>query len=139
MSTLQPIGIDEETCIEKQLDNDYLILQKRKARWNADRAVLGPLTKALQELGIEPKIEYDYDIHFTGNKELLGKVMGLLRTSGYNTGESRPKEKEPTWAAWYRKPDMEFSIWVSFTSSVCKRVKIGSEMVEQDIYEVRCE
>lgn len=32
----------------------------------------------------------------------------------------------------------EFAIWYNFSSVQCRRVKIGTRMVEQDVYEVQC-
>lgn len=38
----------------------------------------------------------------------------------------------------FRHPDGA-SVWLSFSSSVCVRVQVGTRTVEEPIYEIQCE
>lgn len=40
---------------------------------------------------------------------------------------------------FYEKRDCELRWYLSFSSSVCRRVKVGTRTVEQDVYETVCD
>lgn len=129
--------------IDKQLEDATLQLASQVAKWNGARSILEPLTAKLAELEIEPRLDgtYSYDIQFTGNKKRLEQVWTLLRISGFELPREakRPEANEPSWHGWFYNEDCEWKIWVNFTSTVCTRVKVGIKMVQEDIYEVKCE
>lgn len=130
------------TLIDNQLETLALALASQVAKWNGARSILEPLTAKLVELEIEPRLDgtYSYDIHFSGDIEKLKQVWALLRISGFGlpNGAKRPQANEPDWQGWFHNETCEWKIWVNFASTVCTRVKVGTEMVEQDVYEVRC-
>ncbi len=85
------------------------------------------------------------DIHVAGDHHVFNGMFGALRKLGYNC-ESKPKDKiMASWCCWwhqegcssYRDPDPK--LWVSFNSTKCRRVQIGTKMVEQIIYETVCD
>ena len=78
-----------------------------------------------------------FDIRFTGPKQHLIEVFKVLRREGYNS-EVKAKEGEPSYSAFWTHKNRP-SIWVSFSSKSCRRVKIGTKMVEQDVYETVCD
>ena len=77
------------------------------------------------------------DISVSGDKAMVKLVWNKLRNRGYVT-ELNPAENEVHFSGWWYKEDHP-RIWLSFSSTVCTRVKVGTKMVEQDIYEVVCE
>jgi hypothetical protein len=64
-------------------------------------------------------------------------MFGVLRRAGL-TPRSRPQEKEPVYTTWWNWEDGN-NVWISFSSTSCKRVKVGTEMKEVDVYETVCE
>lgn len=79
------------------------------------------------------------DISFAGDKHVLEGVFGALRKLGYEPS-SRPKdEKMTSFTCWFDKDGTPLRLWLTFSSTVCKRVKVGTKMVEQDVYEIVCE
>lgn len=124
--------------IELDLAEKALALAKIRQRWHAIREFYRPIVNAFHRLGIEPSLSTDVDISFSGDAAKLAAVVRILRTSGFTTASDRPKEGDTTWYARYTHPDCPTSVWLYFTSSVCKRVKVGTKMVEQDVYEVQC-
>ena len=81
--------------------------------------------------------EYSVDISFSGSKSVLNTVIGVLRKHGFNSGE-RPKEGDVRYATYWTN-NAGHRLWVSFSSTSCRRVKTGVQMVEQPVYEVICE
>jgi len=100
---------------------------------------LPALFRALEEMDIPPTFDGDYDymgLSFTGDGKKLGDVWGLLRRNGYKT-DARPQKGDTTFYAFWEHERLA-KIFMNFTSSVCRRVKVGTRMVEQDIYETQC-
>lgn len=127
-----------EDPIEILLAQSALDLAKRRQKWATVRDFYRPILNALQRVGIEPSLSTDIDLNFAGDAQKLSAVVRILRTNGFSTTAERPKAGSNTWYARYSNPEVGLDVWLSFTSSVCKRVKVGTKMVEQDVYEVQC-
>lgn len=79
------------------------------------------------------------DLSYAGDKHVLEGVFAALRQLGYKPS-SRPKdEKMTSFSCWFDHDEESLRLWLSFSSTVCKRVKVGTKMVEQDVYEIVCE
>ncbi len=96
------------------------------------------LMAELGPLALHTAFPHSLDFHFTGNKQLLNDVFKILRRNGWEHHSEPPKDHETSWSTFWEKPNTHFKLWISFTSTVCKRVKTGTKLVEQDIYEVQC-
>lgn len=97
------------------------------------------LFRGLEELDIDSSFcltSGDINISFTGTGTRLGEVWGLLRRNGY-ASVSRPRKGEPTFYAHWRKDDFS-TIFMSFSSSVCRRVQVGTKTETVPVYEVQC-
>ena len=77
-----------------------------------------------------------YNIDITGTKDDLHIMFGTLRKCGLEPS-TRPEDKQTTYSTFWRSED--FSIWVSFGSTSCKRVQVGTKMEEVPVYETVCE
>lgn len=78
----------------------------------------------------------DMNLSFTGDGPRLGKVWGELRRAGW-APNTHPKKGESNFYTHWTKAGCA-TLWMNFTSSVCRRVQVGTQMVEQPIYEVQC-
>lgn len=97
------------------------------------------LFRRLEELDVDVTFNSSNDylyISFTGGADRLGEVWGEMRRSGYKA-DSRPQKGETTAYVFWRHDGLA-PIFMHFTSSVCKRVKVGTKTVEQDVYEIQC-
>lgn len=93
----------------------------------------------LEEMNIDVGFDPDYQlisVRFTGDGSKLGKVWGELRRHGWNC-DARPKKGDTEFHGWFSQ-EGEVKISVSFTSSLCRRVQVGTKTVEQPIYETIC-
>jgi hypothetical protein len=125
------------SIIERQIAEAKKELSERETRWGAIKSVLEPIVLKLQTLEIEPTFYTDLNVSFTGDKHKLAAVIRIFRLAGW-TSITKPKDKEPSWCGYFHKKGIDASVWVAFTSTICRRVKIGTKMVEQDIFEVVC-
>ena len=97
------------------------------------------LFRRLEELDIDPSFslaEGDVNLNFTGDGPKLTEVWKALRAAGYEPN-ARPSKGQSTFYTHWNREGYS-TIWMSFDSSVCRRVKVGTKMVEQDIFETQC-
>jgi hypothetical protein len=78
----------------------------------------------------------DMNLSFTGDGPRLGKVWGELRRNGYVPNTHPEKGKAEFYTHWLKEGCATF--WMNFSSSVCRRVQVGTQTVVQPIYEVQC-
>ncbi len=129
----------EPTEIELLLDKDALALTERRARWARYRNELLPMVRAFQKLNATFCFPNSLDVSISGDKHTLAAVVRIFRTHGFSTFNSPPKKGSSSWTAFYEKRDCELRWYLSFSSSVCRRVKVGTRTVEQDVYETVCD
>lgn len=78
------------------------------------------------------------DIAIAGDHHVMNGAWGALRKLGYKCNTRPEGDKVTGFSGWFYKNDWP-QIWFAFSSTKCTRKKIGTEMVEKDIYEVVCE
>lgn len=97
------------------------------------------LFRGFEDMDIEPGFSMDGDyinLSFTGDGPKLAAVWKLLRHHGFKNS-CHPKKGDTTfYAFWEQEGHAKF--FMSFTSSVCRRVQVGTKMVETPIYETHC-
>ena len=94
---------------------------------------LGTATSA--RMGVET---YEVDLYASGNVTTLKEIYKGFRKLGYEP-DDRPTAKPVSSFRTRFRQDGKADWYLSFSSTLCKRVKVGTKMVEQDIYEVVCE
>lgn len=136
MNTQVEPALDD--AIEISLAEASLSLAKKRQKWNAIKGFYRPIVNALQRLGVEPGLSNEVDVNFTGDALRLQSVLRILTESGFTTTAESPKKGDTSWSAYFAHPDCETKVWLYFTSSVCRRVKVGTKTVEQDVFEIVC-
>ena len=127
-----------------ELDDIAVRTADRQHYFNNNREELQRVTELLLQtsakfIRIEPN-RTDMDLGFTGDQEAFKELWGALRSAGYKP-TTRP-EKDELFTDFYTtfiNEETDLKIWLDFSSTICKRVKTGTKMVEQPIYEVQCE
>lgn len=102
-------------------------------------SLLPDLFRRLEEMNLDVGFNLDntwINLSFTGDGAKLGEVWGLLRRHGYKTNCRPVKGETQFYAFWEREGAVQF--FMCFSSSVCRRVQIGTEMKEVPIYETQC-
>lgn len=123
--------------IEQRLREERDAIRKRREQFRASRDKLEPLLTELHELGCELRFPNSIDVTLTGDKHKFLALLRVLNRHGLKT----PKiEKGATGLSHFFYPEgTELSLYVVFSSTVCRRVKVGTKMVEQEIYETVCD
>jgi hypothetical protein len=127
------------SLIDINLAEQQLALAKKCLLWNRHKALLFPIITALVEQGIEPHYKTDdISIEFTGDAAKLRDAMAVIVDADFSTTFAPAKPGDTMWYGWFTREDCPIKLWVHFTSSVCTRKKIGTKMIEQDVYETIC-
>lgn len=92
------------------------------------------------DIRIDPNNSACIDIRFSGSGDLLAEVWGLLRRAGWKLASSPPQKGATSFSGiWSHARDKRLAdLWMNFSSTMCRRVQIGTQMVEQPVYEVQC-
>ncbi len=80
----------------------------------------------------------DVNFYVSGKTDVLKEVFRTFRKLGYEPS-SRPEAKPQSNFTCYFHKDGKPTFYLSFSSTLCKRVKVGTKMQEVDIYETVCE
>lgn len=131
--------MDKTTDIEVLLAREALTIEERRAAWAKHRALLLPILRGLEKLGASVSFPNSLDFSLSGDKHTLAAAIRVLRTSGFATDQTPPKKGDSAWHAFYRSEACDIEIWFTFSSTVCRRVLVGMQMVEQPVYETVCD
>jgi hypothetical protein len=115
-------------------------IQKNVSAFNIVLRDFSQLFLELEAMDIEPSFDFtggSIDINFAGDGPKLAAIWQLLRRVGYEP-DGRPNKGDVSYSSYWRQ-DGYANIWIHFSSTVCKRVQVGTKTVEQPIYETRCD
>lgn len=121
-----------------------LVEQSQKTAKNAKafRLTVGTFPKLFRtfeelDLNVAFNLDNEYlNLSFAGDGEKLKTVWGHMRRAGYNTS-TRPAKGDTTCNAfWHLKGFAD--IFMMSSSTMCRRVQVGTEMKEVPIYETQC-
>ena len=79
----------------------------------------------------------EFNVAVAGDKHEFAAAIRALRVNGFKTDEEPPAKNEPSWCGHFERVDGA-RMYLSFTSKSCRRVKVGTKMVEEDVYETVC-
>jgi len=128
------------TTIEQSLAASADLLARRMAFWANNKAELTPMIAHATILW--PEIEFSVsptglDISLVGS---MGDLLGLLSNlekDGYAVSNELPEESKTYWSTYLNKVGSP-QLWVYWSNKFCERVQVGTRMVEEPVYEVRC-
>lgn len=115
-------------------------VQKKLALWHSTIKRNPGLFQRLEQLDIEPRLNLNdgcIDISFTGDPDLLTKVWRELRRAGFKN-DTFPTQKGDGTFCTHWHADGQARLWMFFSSNVCRRVQVGTKMVEQPVWETQC-
>ncbi len=122
---------------EQQVERDKTL--KAEASWyHRNKNGIKEVADALKKIDIQSASVSgeEVDIGVTGDKHMLAAVWSAFRKLGYEPSRRPEKAESYFYCRWEKEGKPSF--YLTFSSTVCKRVKIGTKMVEQDIYETVC-
>ena len=98
------------------------------------------LFRSVETMDIEPRFDLSagsIDLSFTGTGDKLRAVWVELRRAGYKPNARPEKGKTQFYTYWEQEGYAR--IWMNFSSSVCRRVQVGTKTVETPVYETQCD
>jgi hypothetical protein len=124
-------------------------IRKAKQSWKQQRRLFKEhetdITELINELDLSTassaRMDCDTeDINFyvSGKTDVIKEIFRAFRKLGYEPS-SRPEAKPQSSFTCYFHQDGKPTFYLSFASTLCKRVKVGTKMQEVDIYETVCE
>lgn len=131
MSAINPFRDTEETYL-----NDVRI---KLARLRAHRAHYVAVMDALAGEN-SFFVTYDgksLDLHFSGDRDRFTRIFGAIRRLGW-VPVTRPERCDTYFTTFMNHPDGA-RIYLAFSSTTCRKVQVGTKMVEQPIYETICD
>lgn len=99
---------------------------------------LAPLLAELETIGCEPYFSdapWMY-VSLAGDKHKFLSFVRVMRKHGFKIN---PVEKGATGFNQFCNELGDLQLYVSFSSTACRRVKTGTKLVEQDVYETVCD
>lgn len=128
-----------ESLVEIKLAEAALAIARDRLQWNSCKDFYAPVCNALQRIGAEPYLASGtIYVSMTGDKQKLIQAFRIFRTAGMEFAGDRPKRGDSSWCAAFKHASQSVYVYFQFSSSVCRRVKIGTKMVEQDVFETQC-
>lgn len=128
--------------IKEGIREESRSVKKRKRLYADNQPAILQVATALNAAKIEiiraSLDSEDVNLYITGDYAVLKGIFHVFRTLGYEPS-SRPEKQEPSFTCYFHKKEQKMAFYLSFSSTICKRKKIGTKMVEQDIYETVCE
>lgn len=135
---IEPQAVELDPVLGKLRESHDLIARRAK-QWLALKQRYLRFVQEMVLLGCELSMDGTFDVQFrvAGDKQKFLQLVRCHRRHGFSP--TMP-EKGATSAFWrINRDDAEFPMWFAFTSTVCQRVKVGTRMVEQDVFETHCE
>jgi hypothetical protein len=124
--------------VESKMADSAAQVAKDLGSW-MEATALHPIARALEALEIEPTwYNGTLYVSFAGDKHKLADAVRVLRTHDFKTVSEPPVPNAPSWAANFRKPDFEPYVYLSFSSTVCVRKIVRTEMQSVPVYEIVC-
>lgn len=81
---------------------------------------------------------YEVNVSITGAKSALASAWATLRRNGFTPEERPTRETKSEIHTRFRQADGT-RVYLAFSSTVCRRVQVGTRTVEEPIYEIQCE
>lgn len=146
--------------IDADFAQDMEYLNRRIQEWHMNKESFYPVLSKLDPIADElnadkPKWETPLTvqggsqlyIRASGDGKLLTKIVRALRTEGWVSETARPEKGASGWWATFQKrstePGNEGRLYgrleLAFTSTVCKRVQVGTKMEEVPVFETQCD
>jgi hypothetical protein len=130
--------------IDSDILNKLSALNASAARWRETNHEYLPLLEALEDFKAfshSPYWDGDLNLPILGTGQDLVRVWRALRAAGFEPPEVRPKADSSYWSGFFEKWTYDYTlrVYVTFSSTICRQVKVGTKTIEVDEYETVCE
>ncbi len=130
-------------AVQEKIDETRKAFAER-LKWQEENAtIMWPIYQKVLDLGGDFEADNVYGcLRLAGDKHKLAEMVRALRVAGFSTAEAPPQMGQTSWSPTFTSPQLKGGwIWLFFTSTACRRVKIGTKIEparEVDVYETVC-
>lgn len=99
------------------------------------------MEKVLKDIPIV-RVAFDtdsIDISVSGDYMVLKAIFSAFLKAGYKPDSRPTEEKLSSFNTYFTHPQRPLRFYLYFSSTLCRRVKIGTKMQEVAVYETVCE
>jgi hypothetical protein len=131
--------------VNNELDTQRQRVTDAFTYWDEHSARMLPVLEAMEEhiIYMSPT-SYDLNITVSGDYAVLLKCLRAFRSNGFMSREV-PEKGQGSFSTYFRdrrddgtdRSDAKF--FFTFSSTQCRQVKVGTKMVQQDVYEIICD
>ena len=115
-------------------------LRQHRAAMQFHAAKLIALFTDVEALGGEPHSDGDWIfVPVTGDKHKFLAFARVIAKHGFKVPKVEKGATGFTQLEFLGEGDNQLYLYFQFSSSVCRRVKVGTKTVEQDVYETVCD
>lgn len=126
--------------LHKRISEKKIELRKRRAAIRAHEAKLTALFADVEALGSEPYTDGDWIfISLSGDKHKFLSFARVIRKHGFELPTIEKGATGFTKLESIGEGDAHVYVYFQFSSTQCRRVKTGTKMVEQEVYETVCD
>jgi len=135
-AVVQQILSEQTDFILPKLREHHDNIAKKARAWIENKDKLLPVLQAFKILGADVSVQPTCHIHIgiAGDKDCFVKCWKLWRSLEVRLAAVEPGATEVCQFIYPHTVECLFH----FTSTVCKRIKVGTKLVEQPIYETQC-
>jgi hypothetical protein len=134
----------EPTLLEQCIIDAENELEKQTADYLSRKDLYDTLAEIFKPMAIRISMPNSIDITVCGDRQSLVKSLRVLRKFGYRA-EITPEENITNYSQFFRVMDQDGvydnsykPVWFSWSSTVCRRVQVGTEMKEVPVYAIDC-
>lgn len=125
--------------VESRLAEEMARMAELMARWAKWKDNYAPIIDFIENGIGDCRMTYSsLDITLTGSYGMFLGVVERLEELGYSLNKDLPDTTQTYFSSFMRREDDAAPVYISWSNAYCERVQVGTEMVEQPIYEVRC-
>lgn len=125
--------------VETKLAEELTRVAEMMTKWAENKDHYAPIVSLIENGIGECRMTYtSLDISLTGSYGLLLGVITQLEEMGYALTLQLPEKTQTYFGAFMRRSPDIAPVYIAWSNSYCERVQVGTEMVEQPVYEVRC-
>ena len=125
--------------IEKMFAESMQYLASRISFWATYKATFEPITNLLDELGANYDVtSYSFECTMSEGTSKMLKLHQLLTELGWVSNEELPAGPVSYLLMSYTKLNNP-NINVYWSNTLCKRIQIGTQIIEQPVYKLECD
>ncbi len=127
--------------LKEKMVRESETLTKQASWYHANKVEIGRIATGLSKIDINGAelCGECVDLFISGDKHVLNAIFSVFRKLGYEPTSRPGNEPESSFTCHWEHPTENARFWLSFSSTKCTRIKIGTETREIDIYETVCE